>query len=139
MQQILWLVIGGEYWIDCSGVGSQSPTNTRLKESDDLTTARTCPSGRANILSFMDSIWPWASYPHCQPHLGINVLTFSVPGTVVSPEAAEKLERDPERQQAEPLRTLPPQLPCRSALLTNSTRPAWPGSSECADESVAAE
>lgn len=43
MQQILWLVIGDEYWIGCSGVGSQSPTNTRVKESDDLTTAGSVP------------------------------------------------------------------------------------------------
>jgi len=43
MQQILWLVIAGEYRIGCSRVGSQSPTNTRVKESNDLTTARSIP------------------------------------------------------------------------------------------------
>lgn len=41
MEQILWLVIVGEYWI--GGVESQSPTNTSVKESEDLTTARSVP------------------------------------------------------------------------------------------------
>lgn len=49
MQQILWLVIGGECWNGGGGRGSESPKNTRMKKgnSDWADYSWKCPSGRA--------------------------------------------------------------------------------------------